>query len=127
MLIRNLDLQLVNGSVGLVVGFTPQSTADGTILPVDHRESSSLVDGSSLPVVLFRLRDGEERRIVVNRHMFHVELPSSEVLASRMQVLQVWQFVAFCLRMIYSCHLYWHGRLAFTRLKVVLLSGLRWI
>ncbi|KAG9324609.1 hypothetical protein KVV02_004103 [Mortierella alpina] len=74
MLIKNLTPTLVNGSMGVVVGFHKDNTVD--------MKTGELVT-SHFPVVRFV---GEEDDLVIRPEEWRLELPDGEVLGSRIQV-----------------------------------------
>ncbi|CAO3570385.1 unnamed protein product [Mortierella alpina] len=74
MLIKNLTPTLVNGSMGVVVGFHKDNTVD--------METGEYVT-SHFPVVRFV---GEEDDLVIRPEEWKLELPDGEVLGSRIQV-----------------------------------------
>ncbi|KAJ7223716.1 PIF1-like helicase-domain-containing protein [Mycena rebaudengoi] len=81
MLVKNLSLGLVNGTVGCVVGFSTR-VACGI--------QNSLFGGDDAdvlyPVVEFRLCDGNKKTVLMLPHVFKIELPSGEVQAFRCQL-----------------------------------------
>ncbi|KAL2313437.1 ATP-dependent DNA helicase pfh1 [Schizosaccharomyces pombe] len=115
MLIKNIDDQLVNGSLGKVIGFIDDETYQMEkkdaemqgrnafeydsldISPFDlpdvkqkkyklmamRKASSTAI---KWPLVRFKLPNGGERTIVVQRETWNIELPNGEVQASRSQI-----------------------------------------
>ncbi|KAJ7260544.1 DNA repair and recombination protein pif1 [Mycena rebaudengoi] len=81
MLVKNLSLDLVNGTVGCVVGFSTR---------VARGIQNSLFGGDDAdvlyPVVEFRLCDGNKKTVLMLPHVFKIELPSGEVQAFRCQL-----------------------------------------
>lgn len=89
MLIKNMDEQLVNGSIGKVVRF--QDPTDGTAGdPQGKKKAGGLV----WPVVAFPIAGGLVRETMVQPETFKVELPNGEVQVSRTQV----SIIPVCLR-----------------------------
>ncbi|EPX71578.1 pif1 helicase Pfh1 [Schizosaccharomyces octosporus yFS286] len=115
MLIKNIDDQLVNGSLGKVIGFIDEETyqiekkdaeMQGRnpfeydtldVLPYDlpdvkqkKHKLLSMKKASSIstkwPLVRFKLANGGERTIVVQRETWNIELPNGEIQASRSQI-----------------------------------------
>ena len=114
MLIKNIDDQLVNGSVGKVVAFMDERTFDhyhededgfqaleanpdqqldnGTLSKSKQRIremiNKDIVGGTSQkwPLVRFPQADGTSRDLLCQREMWKIELPNGEVQASRSQI-----------------------------------------
>ena len=92
MLIKNVDEQLVNGSIGKVIHFTDAagflSMKHGTTPEEDAAEKKkpAAKSGIKLPVVRFVIPGGYKRDVLMQLEEFKVELPSGEVQASRKQV-----------------------------------------
>ena len=114
MLIKNIDDQLVNGSVGKVMAFMDEKTFDmyhededefqalevnpdeqidnETLLKSKQRLrtmiNKDLVGGTSQkwPLVRFPQSDGTSRDLLCQREMWKIELPNGEVQASRSQI-----------------------------------------
>lgn len=74
MLIKNLSPTLVNGSMGIVMGFQEDTTMD---------EESRQWVSSYFPVVRFV---GEEDDLVIRPEEWRMEQPDGEVIGSRLQV-----------------------------------------
>lgn len=74
MLIKNLTPTLVNGSMGMVVGFQKEMSFD--------EESNQWME-SHFPVVRFI---GEEDDLVIKPQEWRMEMPDGEVIGSRIQV-----------------------------------------
>ncbi|KAJ7739523.1 hypothetical protein B0H16DRAFT_1465180 [Mycena metata] len=87
MLVKNRDQDLVNGSVGFVVGFT-----DPDAEVIDDRRTlvddpAFLAPGArAFPLVSFSVPGGGVREILVLPELFTVQLPSGQVQVSRFQV-----------------------------------------
>ena len=107
MLIKNMDDNLVNGSLGKVVAFMNEKTfeiyhenpdvLDESIavedLDEDERSQRSVLKatakvpgGKEYPLVRFALADGTSRDLLVMPEEWKVELPSGEVQAQRSQL-----------------------------------------
>ncbi|EEB08617.2 pif1 helicase Pfh1 [Schizosaccharomyces japonicus yFS275] len=115
MLIKNIDEQLVNGSLGKVIGFVDEETyqaekRDADIHgrnPFDYETLDPLSDDTpdilyrkrklktlmststraqKWPLVRFSLVGGDERVLVLQRETWNIELPDGEVQASRTQI-----------------------------------------
>ncbi|KAL3423208.1 mitochondrial dna helicase [Phlyctema vagabunda] len=109
MLIKNLDEQLVNGSLGRVVSFMsaktfeiynnhedaldeniPDEELDDEALDARKRIQSAkhMIGNTSdlMPLVRFSIADGTTRDLLVQHEEWKVELPSGEVVASRVQL-----------------------------------------
>ncbi|KAF7310006.1 ATP-dependent DNA helicase PIF1 [Mycena indigotica] len=102
MLIKNMDEQLVNGSMGIVLRFADPAKAleeDFDILgettvavPGGKKPASSAVGkttasrGILYPIVEFSLATGAKATMMVKPESFKVELPTGEVQASRSQL-----------------------------------------
>ena len=107
MLIKNVDETLVNGSMGIVIGFCHKPLfitdsqgrwkEDGDLANLDDEElekrrkiramfeAKSLLGTKPLPVVRFKVPGGS-REMLVEADVFKTELPNGEVQASRSQV-----------------------------------------
>ncbi len=111
MLIKNLDQNLVNGSLGKVVRFsdnemyayskehegefdaayrdTPDDTKYRKMREKIHAavyKNGTASRGRLLPVVCFQLPDGSAREIIVQPEEWKSELPNGEVVAKRSQI-----------------------------------------
>lgn len=108
MLIKNIDEQLVNGSLGTVRGFMSegmwdeyqddhdefdyvQATDAKDLNPAQLKKKRALqlYAGQTLqlyPLVRFSNADGTTRDLLCNRESWKIELPNGEVQASRSQV-----------------------------------------
>lgn len=107
MLIKNMDDNLVNGSLGKVVAFMNEKTfeiyhqdpdiLDESIASEDLNEEgrsqrSAIKDtakvpgGKEYPLVRFALADGTSRDLLVMPEEWKVELPSGEIQAQRSQL-----------------------------------------
>lgn len=114
MLIKNIDEQLVNGSLGRVVAFMNEATferyqanedeyvngkgemIDDAVVEENKRHiikggllggGDRVADTSSLfPLVTFTLPDGTTRQLLCQREKWKIELPNGEVQASRDQI-----------------------------------------
>lgn len=104
MLIKNVDENLVNGSLGQVMGFMSEQTFDrytthedefvstpgGTLEEGQERggvvHSLGISTSKELPVVRFNMSDGTSRDLLCQPETWKVELPNGEVQASRSQV-----------------------------------------
>lgn len=93
MLLKNVDVELVNGSVGVVVGFVGQGKYTDNLnnLRTPQRQDGVYTDLSgssdldySYPYPIVRFMSGRE--LVVERERWSVELPDGEKLASRTQI-----------------------------------------
>lgn len=74
MLIKNLTPTLVNGSMGLVVGFQED---------VGYDKNTGQWNKSNFPVVRFQ---GETFDIIIRPEEWKVEMPNGDIVASRVQV-----------------------------------------
>ncbi|KAK3809161.1 MAG: hypothetical protein J3Q66DRAFT_66979 [Benniella sp.] len=74
MLVKNLTPSLVNGSMGLVVGFQEN---------MSYEEDTGTWNKSHFPVVRFQ---GQEYDLVIKPEEWKMEMPNGEVMASRIQV-----------------------------------------
>lgn len=103
MLIKNIDEQLVNGSIGKVIAFVDvagfaamrNGGAEEVVEEVEgekKKPKASAASGVRMPVVRFVLPGGGKRDYHVQQEDFKVELPSGEVQASRKQVPLVCEF-----------------------------------
>lgn len=111
MLIKNVDENLVNGSLGRVIGFMDERQFDsynlnegaflqspgGTIQSSDDsgiglepsdkaRPMQTITTSHKWPLVRFALADGTWRDLLCQPEQWKVELPNGEVQASRTQV-----------------------------------------
>lgn len=113
MLIKNFDDQLVNGSLGKVIGFMNEKTFqiwqedepdddpfnyheqvdDPNIDEIKRRKKrriakmqSAAVTGKLWPLVRFTLSNGLTRDMLVQPEQWKIELPNGEVQASRSQI-----------------------------------------
>lgn len=100
MLIKNIDENLVNGSMGRVVRFCDPSTygmdneQDASKNASSSKPGTSSVSGSAstvkvaqlLPIVEFVMPNGGHKEMLVIPESFKVELPNGEVQACRTQV-----------------------------------------
>ncbi|QIW94939.1 hypothetical protein AMS68_000457 [Peltaster fructicola] len=110
MLIKNIDENLVNGSIGNVIAFMDDEQfdkfslneedfdqqADGTLASQAMQESKeekarrrlndNLTVSRKFPLVRFIIADGTSRDMLCQPEVWKVELPSGEVQASRSQV-----------------------------------------
>lgn len=103
MLIKNLDEQLVNGSMGRVTSFEdPDSYAEsrGMVPPTSRGPPNSMSGAAAMkksstatvagrekfPVVEFLLPSGEKKEILVTSESFRVEAPNGEIQVNRSQV-----------------------------------------
>lgn len=108
MLIKNMDDNLVNGSLGKVIAFMNEKTfeihhqnpdlldesIDSQDLNEDERDQRSTLKavaklqqgGREYPLVRFALADGTSRDLLVMPEEWKVELPSGEVQAQRSQL-----------------------------------------
>ncbi|KAJ7763559.1 hypothetical protein DFH07DRAFT_395473 [Mycena maculata] len=98
MLIKNMDDNLVNGSMGRVVRFCDQLTygtdrdiegSSGEVLGAaagPAKKPTGAAAGVQYPVVEFSLPNGGKRALLVLPETFKVEQPSGEITASRSQV-----------------------------------------
>lgn len=79
MLVKNLNRELVNGTVGIVTNFTK---------PIEGKESSTDTDFSteSIPIVRFDLANGRTFTRPIKRDLWEAVLPNGEVQASRKQI-----------------------------------------
>lgn len=94
MLIKNVDEQLVNGTMGRIKRFidpttytteTGYDTANGTgATNAIPKKSNTTV---RYPEVEFSLANGERRNVLVTPETWKVELPSGEIQVSRTQVI----------------------------------------
>lgn len=114
MLIKNIDDQLVNGSIGKVVAFMDERTFDryhddedqfqaleeGPDAPVDDGTMAAskkrlrdmmnkdhvAATSYKWPLVRFPQPDGTSRELLCQREVWKIELPNGEVQASRSQI-----------------------------------------
>jgi ATP-dependent DNA helicase PIF1 len=94
MLIKNVDEQLVNGTMGRVIKFTePAKAAEGgsdipngvgVIGTIPKKTSASVYQ--RWPLVQFSLANGEKKTMAVGPETWKVELQTGEIQASRIQV-----------------------------------------
>lgn len=94
MLIKNVDEQLVNGTMGRVKRFidpTSYTTETGYDLANGIGATGAISKKSSnsvrYPEVEFSLANGERRNVLVTPERWKVELPSGETQVSRTQVI----------------------------------------
>lgn len=90
MLAKNIDADLVNGSVGTVLGFVYANVGqvDGRYAVID--ETVPARDNQvAFPLVCFHLLHGKTRDAVVRPELFTVQTPSGEVQVSRLQVIML--------------------------------------
>jgi ATP-dependent DNA helicase PIF1 len=100
MLIKNVDEQLVNGTMGRVTRFVDPTTygAETGYDIVNGAGATNAIPKKSAannlvyPEVEFSLANGGKRKVLVSPETWKVELPSGEVQVSRTQVLS-----RFCL------------------------------
>lgn len=111
MLIKNMDDNLVNGSMGRVLGFCEPAlykhvNSDDQIVRAEETYDTSTKEGKRAwerkqrlieegkieenPVVKFQIPGGGSTTMILQRETFKVELPSGEVQVSRSQVRLVW-------------------------------------
>ncbi|GJJ78193.1 ATP-dependent DNA helicase PIF1 [Entomortierella parvispora] len=89
MLLRNLhggQGGLVNGSIGIVVEFTPQRSDNFRKTPSGQALPSLNSHGELLPRVRFVMEGGRTRHMVVGREEWTMEMPGGEVIAKRTQI-----------------------------------------
>lgn len=105
MLIKNMDEQLVNGSLGKIKGFMDEKTfemrqaakSDPDALISDDEDRAAMqrkrqkaIEVSTFarcwPLVRFQLADGTSRDLLIQTDTWKIELPNGEVQASRTQV-----------------------------------------
>lgn len=97
MLIKNIDENLVNGSMGRVVRFCDPATYGDHEDPSRTASNSKPISSSSkpaptakvsqlLPVVEFVMPNGSHKEMLVIPESFKVELPNGEIQAARSQV-----------------------------------------
>lgn len=109
MLIKNVDDQLVNGSVGKVLAFMDEKTFDiyhgdedmfhalesegneelsKSRMKIKQMMNKDLIGDTSRvwPLVRFVLPDGTTRELLCQRESWKIELPNGEVQASRSQI-----------------------------------------
>lgn len=114
MLIKNIDEQLVNGSLGRVVAFMNEATFEryreseddyvngqGDLIDeavVEQNKKNTIKMGLGMngerlsdsaglyPLVQFTLPDGTLRQLLCQRESWKIELPNGEVQASRSQI-----------------------------------------
>lgn len=93
MLLKNIDLELVNGSLGVVVGFVGQGIyrKKKTVeqLRTPHRQKDSYIDANgeidmSVPYPVVKFASG--RTLVLEPETWSVELPGGRDSASRQQL-----------------------------------------
>lgn len=93
MLLKNYDIDLVNGSLGVVVGFVGQGNyrSEKTVqfLRTPQRQKDTYMEGGEridmgtpFPVVRF----GSGRELVLEYESWSFELPGGQVLGSRSQI-----------------------------------------
>lgn len=78
MLVKNINKDLVNGTVGTIIGYTE----------VSKDKSNGIAPGQmeDLPIVRFDLADGRLYTRVVGRELWSQTLPTGEEIASRKQI-----------------------------------------
>lgn len=76
MLIRNLSTDLVNGTVGIITGFSNEV----------HRTHGSKMYKEALPIVRFTLANGRMYTKVIDRSTWEVKQANGTVIASRCQM-----------------------------------------
>lgn len=112
MLIKNTDDQLVNGSVGKVIGFMNSSTFDHYTEHEEHYQDGYLSEDDTMaearsnirksmnsghpgakvnsegiwPLVRFTIAGGASRELLCSPESWKIELPNGEIQASRSQV-----------------------------------------
>jgi len=110
MLIKNIDEQLVNGSLGRVIGFMDERQFDsynnnnietafsqspgGTVqndsgdsAPIDARQMmQGITTSRKWPLIRFPVADGTWRDLLCEPETWKIELPNGEVQASRSQI-----------------------------------------
>lgn len=104
MLIKNMDDNLVNGSLGKIVGFSDEKTFEMTSAnafgdPMDDAmararkklkgfsaDTDTGSSGNKFPVVQFTATDGSTRIILCQPEDWKVELPNGEIQAKRSQL-----------------------------------------
>lgn len=99
MLIKNIDENLVNGSMGRVVRFCDPATYSSEVEqdvggPKPASSSASELAKTTrmtqlLPVVQFAMPNGLQKEMLVTPESFKVELPNGEVQACRTQVSRI--------------------------------------
>lgn len=93
MLIKNVDEQLVNGTMGRVLRFVdPGAYADETGFDTTNGEGATgaipkRASTTQYPEVEFCLANGQQRKTLVTPELWKVELPNGDVQVSRLQVL----------------------------------------
>jgi ATP-dependent DNA helicase PIF1 len=93
MLIKNVDEQLVNGTMGRVLRFVdPGAYADETGYDTTNGEGATgaipkRASSARYPEVEFCLANGQQRKTLVTPETWKVELPNGEIQVSRLQVL----------------------------------------
>jgi len=95
MLIKNIDETLVNGSMGIVVGFKEPAVYDRNFGGESQEETSKagVVKAPApedskrkRPVIDFNVPGGGIRQVMLEPETWKIELPNGEVPASRTQV-----------------------------------------
>lgn len=76
MLIRNLSNDLVNGTVGIITGFSNEV----------QRTHGSKVFKETLPIIRFTLANGRMYTKVIDRSTWEIKQPNGSLLASRCQM-----------------------------------------
>jgi ATP-dependent DNA helicase PIF1 len=78
---------LVNGSLGVVVGFVNRPAENDNMVGSDGRNKGSFnAPGEELPLVKFTMDNGTVREMVVGREEWKIELPNGDVQGSRIQI-----------------------------------------
>jgi len=78
---------LVNGSLGVLVGFVAKPAENDNLVGSDGRSKGSFnTAGEELPVVRFALEGGNFREMVVGREEWKIELPNGDIQGSRIQI-----------------------------------------
>ncbi|KAG8958986.1 hypothetical protein FRC05_008254 [Tulasnella sp. 425] len=106
MLIKNTDEDLVNGSVGRVIGFCDPAAYRDEIKRLDGVFDTNIKEGQKAyerkqrmieegrieecPVVKFKVPGRRPSYMCVGRDTFKMELPNGEVQVSRSQVRSTW-------------------------------------
>lgn len=78
MLIKNINKDLVNGTVGIVTGFSTSNTSG------KYKDSGIVFE--SLPIVKFDFADGRILTRVINREVWSIQSSAGEDIASRRQI-----------------------------------------
>ncbi|KAK5807879.1 hypothetical protein F5H01DRAFT_66156 [Linnemannia elongata] len=78
---------LVNGSLGVVVGFVNRPAENDNMVGSDGRSKGSFnAPGEELPLVKFTMDNGTTREMVVGREEWKIELPNGDIQGSRIQI-----------------------------------------